>query len=161
MKIAENLPQRLLTARLGSYSIGFDVVSIQEVLPCQQVRTIPCADALMRGLINLRGQILTAVDLKTFFKLSGTATEDGTMNIVLRGNEDLYGLIVDSVGDVIETSIDNYREIPINIDSAIRACSLGMYRADGETLLILQPHAIIASLESGCIARHSNNAATP
>ncbi len=138
----------LLTVHLGDYQLGFDVTMIQEVLTCQQVRSIPCADKLLSGLINLRGQILTAVDLRIFFNLPLRNSDTPPMNIVLREQEDLYGLLVDAVGDVLEVNTHDLLDTPINIDHKIRTCAKGIYRIDSRSVLFLDITQIIKLLES-------------
>src|ERR1700760_3596719 len=86
---------------------GIDVLRVQEVLRYQQMTRIPLAPAVAGGLINLRGQIVTAIDMRCRLGLRPRSSEALPMNIVVRTEDGPVSLLVDEIGDVVEVDPDS------------------------------------------------------
>jgi purine-binding chemotaxis protein CheW len=116
---------------------GIDVLQVQEVLQYQPMTNVPLAPAVIEGLINLRGQIVTAVDMRRRLGLSLRPTDQTPMNIVVRTEEGAVSLLVDEIGDVVEVSPDAFEQPPENIAPSARNLLSGVYKLKDRLLLIL------------------------
>jgi purine-binding chemotaxis protein CheW len=116
---------------------GVDVLSVQEVLCSQPMTRVPQAPEVIEGLINLRGQIVAAIDLRRRLELPPRAGNRPAMNLVVHAAEGQVSLLVDEIGDVVNASADSYEQPPENLEAA--ACGLirGVYKLKGRLLLIL------------------------
>ncbi len=129
--------KQLCTFKLGSHLFGVDAQSVQEVIRYQEMTKVPMAPPAISGLINLRGQIVTALDLRFrlgFGKLEG---DRKPMNVVVRSDDGAVSLLVDQIGDVIEVDDRNFEEPPDTLSGAARDLILGAYKLEGQLLLLL------------------------
>ncbi|MEQ6903725.1 chemotaxis protein CheW [Nocardioides sp. YIM 152588] len=123
---------------------GVDVQHVQEVLRQHQVTVVPRAAESVRGVINLRGQIVTAVDLRSRLSLpgpSGDAGERGTasMNVVVRSHGEAVSLLVDDIGDVINTGDRALEQAPATLPTSVRDVLHGVVSLEESILLVLDP----------------------
>jgi len=128
---------------------GIDVLKVQEVLRYQQMTRVPLAPDEIEGLINLRGQIVTAVDLRRRLDLKPRGEGQTPMNIVVRSEEGAVSLLVDEISDVLEVSADNYEPPPQNLPAEQRALIEGLYKLDGRLLLILNTERVLQIKTNG------------
>ena len=136
------------TFHVGDLFLGIEVERIQEVLRDSVVTAVPGAPSAIRGLINLRGQIVTAVDLRTRFGLAKRSSEDSSTILVLDGADELLSLVVDRAGDVVEVEDDHFEEPPDTLMSDSRRLIRGAYKLEHRLLLVLDAdHAF--NLEAG------------
>ena len=91
---------------------GVDAQTVQEVIRYQEMTRVPKAPPSVSGLINLRGQIVTAIDLRTRLGLKPRAAGKLPMNVVVRSDDGAVSLLVDQIGDVIEVDADNFETPP-------------------------------------------------
>jgi purine-binding chemotaxis protein CheW len=128
---------------------GIDVLNVQEVLRYQEMTRIPLAPDVIEGLINLRGQIVTAVDLRRRLKLK--PREDGRtpMNIVVRSEDGAVSLLVDEISDVLEVNPASYEPPPQNLPPEQRELIEGLYKLDGRLLLILNTERVLQIQTNG------------
>jgi purine-binding chemotaxis protein CheW len=128
---------------------GIDVLNVQEVLRYQEMTRVPLAPDVIEGLINLRGQIVTAVDLRK--RLNVKPREPGTtpMNIVVRSQEGAVSLLVDEIGDVLEVNPASYEAPPQNLPPEQRELIEGLYKLDGRLLLILDTERVLQIQANG------------
>src|SRR5438034_5125162 len=92
------------TFHVGGYYFGLDVLNVQEIIRYQAMTRVPLAPPVVQGLINLRGQIVTAIDLRRRLRLNERPAERLPMNIVLRTDDGPVSLLVDEIGDVLQVS---------------------------------------------------------
>ena len=116
---------------------GVEVLKVQEVLRYQEMTSVPLAAEIIEGLINLRGQIVTAIDMRRRLQLAPRTNDAQPMNVVVRSEEGVVSLLVDEIGDVIEVSHSDYEPPPVNMPLAQRALVDGVYKLDGKLLLVL------------------------
>lgn len=116
---------------------GIEVLKVQEVLKYQSMTQVPLAPREVQGLINLRGQIVTAFDLRTRLEMPARDSEKRPMNVVIRADDGAVSLLVDEIGDVMETSDEQFEPPPATLDEATRSLLRGVYKMDGRLLLIL------------------------
>lgn len=117
--------------------LGIDVHSVQEVMRTLKMTPVPLASSSVVGLINLRGQIVTAIDLRRRLGLPPRPDDQEPMNVVIRTDDGAVSLVVDEIGDVIEVSNDAFERIPDTMQGERRALIRGVYKLSHQLLLIL------------------------
>lgn len=127
---------QVCTFRLGPLLLGIEVLRVQEIIRIQEMQEVPLAPEEVRGLINLRGEIVTAIDLR---KTLGLAPVEGWRpnNIVVRQNGELLSLLVDQVGEVIELEASRMELPPQTLTANLRRQISGVYKLDDGLLMIL------------------------
>lgn len=135
-----------VTFRLAGQWLGIPVVLIQEVLTTQAVSSVPRSPREVAGFLNLRGQIVTAVDLRACLGLP-PATEDAApgMNVVVRDGDEFFSLMVDSVGDVVEVEADRVEPAPKTLPGVWRDVCCGVIQMEEELLVILDVDQILGT----------------
>jgi purine-binding chemotaxis protein CheW len=116
---------------------GIDVHSVQEVLRYQQMSHVPKAPEVIEGLINLRGQIVTAIDMRRRLKLPPRAGDQTPTNMVVRTEDGAVSLLVDEIGDVLDVDAGSYERPPENLDPDARDLIRGVYKLKDRLLLVL------------------------
>lgn len=124
------------TFRIAGRLYGIDVIKVQEIVKPMPITKIPLSVSFIRGLINLRGQVATAIDLRELFGLSD-APPEAPMNVVCRCDGALISLLVDDIGDVIEVTGDDYEETPKTIPASVRVYMSGVYKLKNALLSII------------------------
>ncbi|MCA9214462.1 MAG: chemotaxis protein CheW [Planctomycetales bacterium] len=130
------------TFKIGELVFGVEVLDVQEVIREQQMTSVPLASSEIRGLMNLRGQIVTAIDLRERLKLP-SQNERAAMNVVVRASDGAVSLLVDEIGDVIEVSEDQFELPPETLDGVPRDLIRGTYKLDDYLLLVLDTGRVL------------------
>lgn len=128
----------LLTVMIGGQRFGIPILQVQDVLGEQTVTKVPLAPPEVAGSLNLRGRIVTAIDVRT--RLALPPYEDSShkrMGVVVEHDHELYSLVIDKVGDVMSLSGDDFESNPPTLDPLWREVSAGIYRLQGELLVVL------------------------
>jgi purine-binding chemotaxis protein CheW len=123
--------------------LGINVLRVQEVLQFQPMTRIPGAPAVVQGLINLRGQIVTAIDMRRRLQLPPREELDKPMNLVLRTDGDAVSLLVDRIGDVVEVDAASRAPAPQNLHPALLHVVSSFYRVKDRLLLTLDSARIV------------------
>ena len=118
---------------------GVAVMDVQEVLRYQDMTAVPRAPGSVHGLINLRGQIVTAIDLRTRLGLGRRQPGALPMNVVLRSREETVSLLVDDIGDVIDASGHTLEHAPVNLPGPVRSVLHGVLPLPDSILLVINP----------------------
>lgn len=132
-----------VTFRLDAQWLGLPVVLIQEVLAGQAVSPVPLSPAQVEGFLNLRGQIVTAIDLRAVLGLPKRAEGTPFMNVVVKQEDEFFSLIVDEVGDVLEVGEGAVEPTPKTLDPVWKNCSRGVVRMDGGLLVVLDVETLL------------------
>jgi purine-binding chemotaxis protein CheW len=123
------MPQRqFCTFRLDNLLFGIDLRDVQEVMCYLDITRIPLAPPVVEGLINLRGQIVTALNLRRKLELSPRSDEALPMSVVVRSEEGAISLLVDEIGDVIEVEDANFEPPPETLQESMRSMIVGVYK---------------------------------
>lgn len=125
-----------LIVSIADQRFGIPVLQIQDVLREQKVTRIPLAPPEIVGALNLRGRIVTAIDVRQLLGLPDDYNQTSMSVVVEHGNE-LFSLIIDSVGDVIQLQNKQFEKAPVTLDPAWRDVSTGIYQLDSELLVIM------------------------
>ena len=136
--------REFVTASIGDQKCGIAVLQVQDVLALQRITPIPLAPAEVAGSLNLRGRIVTAIDLR--IRMGLPRREDGahTMSIVVEHQNELYSLIVDDVGEVLKVSDRTFERNPATLDPLWCAYSDGVYRLEEGLLVVLDVSTLLS-----------------
>jgi purine-binding chemotaxis protein CheW len=137
--------QQFCTFFVDGVHFGIDVVEVQEVLKYQEMTQVPLAPEEIRGLINLRGQIVTALDLRQRLSMPRRASDKKPMNVVIRSGDGHVSLLVDEIGDVLEAEEALFEAAPATLDAHTKELIRGVYKLDGRLLLILDTQKTLAT----------------
>lgn len=136
--------REFVTASIGDQMCGIAVLQVQDVLAPQRITPIPLAPPEVSGSLNLRGRIVTAIDLRIRMGLPERDEDARTMSIVVEHQHELYSLIVDDVGDVLKVSEKNFERNPATLDSLWRTYSEGVYRLEEGLLVVLDVSTLLS-----------------
>jgi len=117
--------------------LGLEVTCIQEVIRYQPLTVVPLTPPVIAGLMNLRGQIVTAIDLRHRLGLPPRDAAERPINVVVRTPDGAVSLLVDEIGDVIEVGEDSFERPPETLSDDARALVRGAYKLKGRLLLVL------------------------
>ena len=141
---AENGLRQFATFSVADMFCGIDVAQVQEVLKYQEMTPVPLAPETIQGLINLRGQIVTAIDLRRRFHLPEREAGRKPMNIVLRSDGGAVSLLVDEIGDVIEVDATEHEPPPTTMDPFHREVVEAVFKLEGKLLLALDTGKVLS-----------------
>jgi purine-binding chemotaxis protein CheW len=125
------------TFYLDGHYFGLDVLRVQEIIRYQEMTRVPLAAPVVRGLINLRGQIVTALDLRRRLGLSDRPADQLPLNVVVQTNDGAISLLVDEIGDVLEVPNEIFERPPETLAKTARELIRGAYKLPDRLLLIL------------------------
>jgi purine-binding chemotaxis protein CheW len=127
----------LSTFTVDGHLFGVEVTAVQEVIRYQPMTRVPLAPAALAGLINLRGQVITAVDLRRRLGFSDRAAGELPTDVIVRTNDGLVSLLVDRIGEVVEVDDEAFEEPPETLEGIGRELIRGAYQLDHALLLRL------------------------
>ncbi|PID53346.1 MAG: chemotaxis protein CheW [Micrococcales bacterium] len=136
---------QLVTFTLGPHTFGVDVGDVQEVLRGQARTRVPLAPKTLAGLINLRGQVLTAIELREVFQLPDRENADDAMMVLIRVDGEPIALLVDTIGAVVTVHQEQFEPPPDTLSGQVRGLIRGAYKLDGELLLSMDIEQAVAA----------------
>ena len=136
--------KQFATFFLNGLFFGVEVLKVQEVIRYQEMTRVPIAPTMIQGLINLRGQIITAIDLRRRFEMPPRAQNQLPMNVVVRTDDGAVSLLVDEIGDVVEIQDDIYERLPETLTGVARELVRGVYKLKDHLLLILDTERTVS-----------------
>jgi purine-binding chemotaxis protein CheW len=139
---------QLSTFHVGAYLFGVEVALVQEIVRMQTITPVPLSESEIAGLINLRGEVLTAVDVRSRLGLPLATSERPQINVVVRVDDEPVSLLVDEIGGVIEVSTVTFEATPSTVDPVVRPLILGAYTLPDQLLLLLDARKLLALSES-------------
>jgi purine-binding chemotaxis protein CheW len=142
----EKAPQNLteyVTAMIGGQLFGLPIVRVQDVFIPERLTRVPLAPPEIAGVLNLRGRIVTLIDLRRRFGISQRDDGNSSMAIGVESRGESYGLLIDNVGEVLKLD-DAAREAnPINLDQRLARVSAGIHRLDGQLLIVVDVDRVL------------------
>ena len=129
---------------LNDLFLGVEVLKVQEVIRYQEMTRVPLAPRMIQGLINLRGQIVTAIDLRRRFEFPSLPEGRLPMNVVVRSDDGAISLLVDEIGDVVEIEDEAYERPPETLRGVTRDLITGVYKLKKRLLLILDTERTVS-----------------
>lgn len=150
MEIVENSEEvkgKQISKQLCGFKIKGDyyavsVLDVQEVIKPHSLTPVPLSPDYVKGLINLRGQIVTSISLRRLFKMDDAAEADH-MNIIVRSGDSLYALMVDEILDVIDVEEQTYENIPDTINEEIKKYINGVHKLENHLLILLDLEKVL------------------
>jgi len=139
--------RQFCTFSLDGYYFGIEVHEVQEVFLHQTMTPVPLASPVVEGLINLRGQIVTALDLRRRLELPARPKGELPMNVVVRTGEEAVSLLVDEIGEVAEVDDAWFEAPPETLAGVARELIVGAYKLDGCLLLVLDTQHVVRAAE--------------
>jgi purine-binding chemotaxis protein CheW len=142
------------TTQLSTFGVdgclfGVEVAMVQEVVRYQPMTRVPLAPAAIVGLINLRGQVITAVDLRRRFGFPDREPDELPMDVIVRTKDGLVSLLVDRIGDVVEVGAEAFEEPPETLLGIGRELIRGAYKLDHSLLLLLDVRGAVELQPAG------------
>ncbi|MFY9740390.1 MAG: chemotaxis protein CheW [Candidatus Sulfotelmatobacter sp.] len=142
------------TFYLDKLLFGVELKGVQEVIRSLEMTRLPLAPPVVSGLMNLRGQIVTAVDLRRRLNLEAAAPDARPMNVVVRSEDGAVSLLVDEIGDVVEVEESSFETPPETLRGSVRTMILGVHKLDDRLMHVLD-------IEKACeMAEVAENAPT-
>jgi purine-binding chemotaxis protein CheW len=141
------LPQgdeiQYLTIFIADQMFGIPVTQVRDIFRLQQITTIPLTDDDIAGAINLRGRIVTAIDLRKRLGVDATVPVNQCMNVAVEYKDELYSLIVDRVGEVILLGNDSFEQSPATLNQKWKKMSSGIHKLEERLLIVLNVGQIL------------------
>ena len=136
--------QRYCTFWVGSHFLGIEVEKVQEVLKFGEITPVPLSPPAVRGLINLRGRIVTVIDLRRRFGVQqDDTTSTNQMHVILYDDQDSLSLMIDRFDDVVEVGDETYEESPDTLQGEARRLIRGAFKLKEQLMLVVDvDHAI-------------------
>jgi purine-binding chemotaxis protein CheW len=139
--------QQFCTFFLKDQCFGIPVEQVQEVIQHQETTRVPLVPPVVRGLINLRGQIVMAVDLRRRLRFEQRPEGVLPVNVVVRTPEGPVSLLADSIGDVVEVKQETFEDPPQTLESNLRTLIMGVHKLEGRLMHVLNTERACESLE--------------
>jgi len=138
------LVKQFATFYLDRLLFGVEVSKVQEVIRYQEMTRVPLAPSIVTGLINLRGQIVTALDLRRRLELAERPSDRLPMNVVVRAGDEPVSLLVDEIGDVLEVEDESFESPPETLKGVARELIRGAYKLKDHLLLVLDTEKAVS-----------------
>jgi purine-binding chemotaxis protein CheW len=126
-----------VTVMIGGQLFGLPINRVQDVFMPERMARVPLASAEIAGVLNLRGRIVTAIDMHCRLALGKRATDKSTMAVGIEFHGESYGLLIDSVGEVLKLAENTREPVPVNLDPHLARVSSGVYRLEKQLLVVL------------------------
>jgi purine-binding chemotaxis protein CheW len=142
----ENAQQNLteyVTAMIGGQLFGLPIVRVQDVFIPERLTRVPLAPPEIAGVLNLRGRIVTLIDLRRRFGLGQREKSQVSMAVGVESRAESYGLLIDSVGEVLKLDDAAREPNPINLDQRLARVSAGIFRLDGQLLIVVDVDRVL------------------
>ena len=134
----------LVSMQVGGQMFGAPVLKVQDVILQTAINVVPRSPPEVAGSLNLRGRIVTAIDMRRRLGMPPRAPEESFMCVIIERAGELFALLVDDVGDVLWLSDETFEQVPVTLSAAWRGLCDGLYRLEGELLLALNVEKVLA-----------------
>ena len=132
-----NDQKQFCTFQLDDMLFGIDVLNVQEIILPQEMTEVPLAPSVISGLINLRGQVVTAINLGKWLGIESVEAGQRSMNVVICTDDEVVSFLVDSIGDVVEPNESSFEPPPQTLENGIQQLINGVYKLDSQLLLVM------------------------
>lgn len=141
-----------VTVTIGDQLFGLPIARVQDVFVPERLTRVPLAPPEVAGILNLRGRVVTAIDMRMRLDLAGRGDGQPAMAIGIDSKSESYGLLVDSVGEVMKLPANACEPKPANLNSRIGRVASGVYRLDNKLMVVLDVDRILVMRESAMAA---------
>lgn len=126
-----------VTVMISGQLFGLPISKVQDVFMPERMARVPLASAEIAGVLNLRGRIVTAIDMHCRLGLGKRPTDRSAMAVGIEFHGESYGLLIDSVGEVLKLAENSSEPVPVNLDPHLARVSSGVYRLEKQLLVVL------------------------
>lgn len=132
-----------VTAMIGGQLFGLPISRVQDVFMPERLTRVPLAPADVAGVLNLRGRIVTAVNMRARLGLPNEESDRPPMAVGVDLRGESYGLLIDSIGEVLKLSNDSREVNPVNLDPRMARMAGGVHRLDGQLMVVLDVDRVL------------------
>ena len=132
-----------VTAMIGGQLFGLPILRVQDVFAPERLTTVPLAPAEIAGVLNLRGRIVTLIDMRRRLGLGQREDNNPAMAVGVESRGESYGLLIDSVGEVLKLDDVACEPNPTNLDPRLASVSTGIYRLEGRLLMVIDVDRVL------------------
>ncbi len=140
----EVMAQQYATFYVGNLLLGIEIGQVQEINRQLDVTNVPQAPKCVRGVINLRGEVTTVIDLRTILGLKKTEVTATSRNLIINRDGETLGFLVDRISDILPLRSDEINPPPSNVDGVQGKFFLGVHTLESEILVLLNLEAVLA-----------------
>jgi purine-binding chemotaxis protein CheW len=141
-KVGENVTE-YVTALIGDQLFGLPISRVQDVFMLDRLTRVPLAPREIAGVLNLRGRIVTAIDMRSRLGLAKRDEAGRPMAIGIEFNGESYGLLIDTIGEVLKVADDTREANPVNLDAHLARVSAGVHQLEGQLLVVLDVDRVL------------------
>lgn len=149
---ADESTEDYITVMIADQLFGLRILEVQDVFTPEAVTEVPLASSDVAGVLNLRGRIVTAINMRKRLGLPALSKDHPSMAVGIDSKGESYGLIIDKVGEVHRLSNETFEPTPANLDPRWAAISAGVHRLDGMLMVIIDVDKILAQPEEAAAA---------
>ena len=132
-----------VTFATGGQLFGVPIARVQEVFRPGRITRVPLAGPQIAGVLNLRGRIVTAVDMRSRLSLEARDGGEPAMAIGIESRGESFGLLVDALGEVLKLADGERESNPVNLDRKLARVSAGVYRLESQLLVVLDVERVL------------------
>ena len=140
---AEGIVAEYVTAVIGGQLFGLPISRVQDVFVPDRITRVPLAEPEIAGVLNLRGRIVTAIDMRRRLGLPPRTDDKPSMAVGIELKGESYGLLIDTVGEVMKLGEATHEPNPVNLDPRLARVSGGVHRLDGQLMVILDVDSVL------------------
>ncbi|HET9717181.1 MAG TPA: chemotaxis protein CheW [Pseudolabrys sp.] len=141
--IAQSKVTEYVTATIGGQLFGLPILRVQDVFAPERLTRVPLAPPEIAGVLNLRGRIVTLIDMRRRLGLEEPGNVAAPMAVGVESRGESYGLLIDSIGEVLKLESVAWEPTPANLDARLAGVSTGIYRLDGQLLIVLDVDRVL------------------
>jgi chemotaxis signal transduction protein/truncated hemoglobin YjbI len=135
--------EQFVTMTVDGQTFGIPILTVQDIVEARQITPVPLAPSAIAGVMNLRGRIVTVIDLRRCLGLDEEFEGSNAMGVTVEYHNDLYTLLVDTIGDVRSLHHRDFEKAPVTVKENVRTLSTGVYRLDGDLLVVLDVDRVL------------------
>lgn len=135
--VVENDTLEFVTFRIANQLFGVHVLKVQDILRPEDIAFVPLAPPEVKGSINLRGRIVTVIDVRVRLGLAENENLENNMGVTVEQKNELYTLLVDEIGEVLELNRKDIEPIPSTLDQVWREFAVELYKLETELMVVL------------------------
>ena len=132
-----------VTAIVAGEMMGLPILQVQDVFVPEGITRVPLAPTEIAGVINLRGRIVTLVDLRSRFGMAPRESDAPVMAIGVEAGRESFGLLIDSIGEVLQLADAEREPNPLHLDPRLARVSSGIHRLDGQLLMVIDVDRVL------------------
>ncbi|MDR3375816.1 MAG: chemotaxis protein CheW [Ancalomicrobiaceae bacterium] len=147
-----NESTQFVTVMIGGQLFGLPIERVHDVFMPESITRVPLSRSEIAGVLNLRGRIVTAIDMRRRLSLSARSDGGTAMAVGIESKGESYGLLIDNVGEVLDLPHASREPNPVNLDPRWTSISVGVHRLNGQLMVILDVDRVLAGMAEAIAA---------